>query len=142
MASRRGELPRPGPQRERIGTVDVATVHKETRAGDPIAYAASRALKTREQRAIALYEGFGDRIEQYGETLFYCPSQDGSRSYRVDYGGDVERCSCDDFRYRTGPSGGTCVHLYTMAIAGAKKRAQRRRNFIAALMADDGEQEE
>lgn len=43
------------------------------------------------------------------------PSQDGQRSYDVEYG-ERECCACPDYLYR----GGTCIHLYALGIAVAK----------------------
>jgi hypothetical protein len=104
------------------------------RAGDPFAYAGKQEFRTREERAIRLYELRGSRIEQAGEGIYWVPSWDGEREYVVHYPvdeGEAESCTCADHQYR----GVNCMHILCAAIYVARKRARRRKNFIASLMA-------
>jgi hypothetical protein len=110
--------------------MDTVTVHREVRAGDPIATAGSRATATREERALSLYCKYGHDIHQTGPETYLCPSQDGERSYVVCYGGTEEACTCPNHTYRRH----ACVHLMAVAIRHAKRQTQRRRNFVAALV--------
>ncbi len=104
-------------------------VAPDARKGDGFFAAGQRAIETREARALRLFYADGDRIEQAGPLLYYCPSQDGERYYHVEYGGQDERCTCPDWQYRGQP----CVHLLATAIKQAKGRAKRRKNFMAAF---------
>ena len=111
-------------------------IAQETRNGDPLADAGRRSLETREERALALFEAYGDQIEQFGPELYWCPSQDGEREYQVRYGGQEESCTCPDFEYRGSITGRACVHLLAIGIKAAKSRARRRKSFIHAFGAD------
>jgi hypothetical protein len=63
-------------------TVTETIVAPKTCEGDGCFFAAGeRVATTRELRALALYLGRGSEIEQYGEDLFYVPSQDGSKMF-------------------------------------------------------------
>ena len=81
---------------------------------------------TRELRALALVQAHGKAIECLDQDLYLVPSQDGLRSYRVEYG-DVEACSCPDQGYR----GGSCVHLYALGVHLAKRRGTTARRLAA-----------
>lgn len=70
---------------------------------------------TREMRALALWRSHGEQIRHLSGPYYRVPSQDGQRSYDVEYG-ERERCACPDYLYR----GGSCVHLYALGIATAK----------------------
>jgi hypothetical protein len=86
---------------------------------------AQEAHTTREQRALALFRKYGERIEQAGESLYYCPSQDGERFYRVVYPvgeGEGERCQCGDWTYRGQFADAPCVHILAVALSHAKSR--------------------
>jgi hypothetical protein len=104
-------------------------IERTSRSGDGIAYAGYVSARTREQRALRLFERRGHQIEQAGENLFYCPSWDGTTEHVVRYGGEEESCDCPDHIYR----GSTCMHLLAVAIRSAKRRARSRRNAIAAV---------
>ena len=109
-------------------------IERSTRAGDGIAYAGRQALRTREERALRLYEKFGHEIEQLSADTFLVPSQDGSTAYRVRYPvgeGEQEWCSCPSFSHRPSVP---CKHILCALIRVSKRRAQRRRNFLAALV--------
>lgn len=108
------------------------TVHQDVKAGDPIAFAGQRALRTREQRALRLFEQRGEQIEQAGEGIYWVPSWDGERTYTVRYPvdeGEQESCTCNDNTYR----GVHCMHIYCCAIHVCKKRARRRRVALYAM---------
>jgi hypothetical protein len=92
--------------------------------------AGERVATTRELRALALYLERGSEIEQYGEDLFYVPSQDGSKMYRVQYGNGHEFCSCPDHNYHPERA---CKHILAVGLLFAKKRSRRRQAFIAAF---------
>ena len=81
---------------------------------------------TRELRALALVQAHGQAIERLDQDLYLVPSQDGLRSYRVEYG-DVEACSCPDFSHR----GVSCVHLYALGVHLAKRRGTTARRLAA-----------
>ena len=70
---------------------------------------------TREERGLELYRNRGASIRHLGGSIYRVPSQDGERSYDVEYG-QREICACADYLYR----GRTCAHLYALAIATAK----------------------
>ncbi|MDP8953310.1 MAG: hypothetical protein M3N18_13960 [Actinomycetota bacterium] len=76
---------------------------------------------TREARGLALYREHGHLIEKVAPDFYLVPSQDGERFYHVDYRGEV--CDCADHRYRHA----TCVHIYAVGIARAKRRAKSAR---------------
>jgi hypothetical protein len=114
----------PDPDHEEVLVID-----RSVREGDPFVAVGMRALEGREQRALKLFRERGDEIQQVGADIYFCPSQDGTREHLVRYGGAVEECDCGDYVYRGGP----CVHLYATAIRHAKKRRQRRDNFLASL---------
>ena len=104
----------------------------QTRAGDPIAHAGTQVLRTREQRALRLFEMRGHEIEQAGEAVYWVPSWAGERTYTVRYPvdeGEQESCECADHVFR----GVNCIHILCCAIRVSKKRAQRRRNVVASL---------
>ncbi len=77
---------------------------------------------SREARALDLYRTRGHQIIRVVDDLYLVPSSDGSTWYEVLYGGDEERCSCPDHRYR----GVTCIHLYAVGISHAKRRGESR----------------
>jgi predicted nucleic acid-binding Zn finger protein len=72
---------------------------------------------TRELRALELYRERGEEIRHLSGSYYRVPSQDGQRSYDVEYG-ERERCACPDYLYRGGER--SCVHLYCLGIAIAK----------------------
>lgn len=116
------------------------TIVKEVRsfAGDGIAHAGRQALRTREGRALRLYEMRGSEIQQVGEGVYWVPSWDGEREHVVRYPvgeNETETCSCPDHAYR----GAQCMHILCAAIYAAKKRQQRRRNFIHAFVVGEDE---
>jgi hypothetical protein len=112
-------------------TVTETIVAPKTCEGDGCFFAAGeRVATTRELRALALYLGRGSEIEQYGEDLFYVPSQDGSKMYRVQYGNGHEFCSCPDHNYHPERA---CKHILAVGLLFAKKRSRRRQAFIAAF---------
>src|SRR5215203_3561813 len=78
---------------------------------------AQQALRTttREERALALYRERGKEIRHLSGAIYRVPSQNGQRSYDVEYG-ERECCACPDYLNR----GGKCVHLYALGIAVAK----------------------
>jgi predicted nucleic acid-binding Zn finger protein len=79
-----------------------------------IAHPAPRPT-TREERALALYRAHGEEIKHLSGAIYRVPSQDGQRSFDVEYGRH-EACACPDYLYR----GGSCVHILALAIATAK----------------------
>jgi hypothetical protein len=113
--------------------VDTGTVHQEVRAGDGLAHVGYAALRSREERAIRLFQEHGGQIQQIGPDIYLTPSQDGSLEYLVRYGGEIEECECNDYVCR----GRTCVHLYAVALRVAKKRGQRRDNFVHSFVAGE-----
>ena len=76
---------------------------------------------TREERALALFRAYGEEITHLSGAIYRVPSQDGQRSYDVEYG-QRESCSCPDYLYRGGERSGrdSCVHILALAIATAK----------------------
>jgi hypothetical protein len=86
---------------------------------DTLRIAQPTTTDSREERALQLYRTHGGGIRHLSGAIYRVPSQDGERSYDVEYG-KRERCSCPDYLYR----GGTCVHLYVLAIATAKGSIQ------------------
>jgi hypothetical protein len=74
---------------------------------------------TRELRGLALYREHGHLIEKVAPDFYLAPSQDGERFYHVDY--RDETCDCPDHEHR----GVTCVHVFAVGIARAKRRAAR-----------------
>ncbi len=83
-------------------------------------------LDTRELRALELHRTRGREIFLIDANTYEVPSQDGLRTYNVEYG-DVESCSCPDSAYR----GVACVHLYAVGIHRAKKRGATARRLAA-----------
>jgi hypothetical protein len=115
------------------------TIREDTRAGDPIAFAGTKAVRTREQRGLRYFGERGHEIQRAGEGVFWVPSRGGNRTYTVRYPADEggqESCSCPDASY--GDS--TCLHLYAVAIKVAKDRERSRKNFIHSVVW--GEEEE
>ncbi len=80
---------------------------------------------TREVRALELFRARGRQIERLAPGVYSVPSQDGLRSYRVEYGGEVEACTCPDHQYR----GENCVHILAVAIYRAKRRGAAARRL-------------
>lgn len=70
----------------------------------------TRGAASREERATLLFEAHGGRIERLEGNAYLVPSQDGERTYRVQYG-KYEECECPDHEHR----GSTCVHLIAVA---------------------------
>ena len=93
---------------------------------DTVTIAHPRTPDTREKRALELVQAHGRAIEHLDRDLYLVPSQDGLRSYRVEYG-DVETCSCPDQGYR----GVSCVHLYALGLHLAKRRGSTARRLAA-----------
>ncbi len=81
---------------------------------------------SRELRALQLVQAHGKAIERLDRDLYLVPSQDGLRTYRVEYG-EVEACSCPDQGYR----GVACVHLYALGVHLAKRRGSTARRLVA-----------
>jgi SWIM zinc finger len=71
--------------------------------------------ETREERGLELYWRYGDEIEQLSADIFAVPSQDGLRTYRVDYANEF--CSCPDHQYRDA----NCVHILACGVWHAKR---------------------
>ncbi len=94
---------------------------------DTITVAQPRTLDTRESRAIALYRDHGRQIVLVDRNTYECPSQDGTRTYEVVYGGDTESCTCPDNTYRSV----ACVHLLAVAVKRAKRRGATARRLRA-----------
>jgi hypothetical protein len=125
---RRLGAPRDPAHRGRTVTVDDISV----KAGDGFAYAGVRATRTREERAIRLFEMRGHEIEQAGEAVYWVPSWDGQRTYTVHYPvneTETESCTCPDHVFRDA----ICIHILATAVRCSKKMAQRRRNAVASL---------
>jgi hypothetical protein len=109
--------------------VDTMILAEEARVGDPIAPAGRQALRTREERALALYRRRGGAIREIGPSLYSCPSQDGKRRYEVHYPveeGELEHCSCRDHKFR----GRACIHIYAVAISAAKNQRHHPTNHF------------
>jgi hypothetical protein len=82
-----------------------------------------RRPDTRETRALALYRAHRREIVLIDRNTYEVPSQDGTRTYEVVYGGDTETCTCPDATYRSV----ACVHLYAVGIHRAKRRGDSAR---------------
>src|SRR5215218_9361442 len=78
---------------------------------------------TREDRTLELYAGLGRFIQEASPGIFSVSSQDGRRTYKVRYGGELKSCSCADQQIR----GGSCVHLLAVGFHHATRRQRRRR---------------
>ncbi len=75
---------------------------------------------TREVRALALYRERGHEILRSAPYMYNVPSSTGDGFYVVNY--RRESCECLDFEHR----GGTCLHIYAVGLARAKRRGGRR----------------
>src|SRR5215218_5962629 len=75
----------------------------------------------------ATVEVRGQRKERLSEDLFACPSWDGERRHRVEYGAGNESCDCSNHVYR----GANCVHILAVGIAHAKECANTARALSA-----------
>jgi len=106
------------------------TVHQEVRAGDGIAHAGYRALRTREERALAFYCERGDEVTQMADAIYRVPSfsRDGVE-YVVDY--NAETCTCPSGTYRPDMP---CQHVLLVGVINAKRRSRSRKNFIHSLL--------
>ena len=83
---------------------------------------------TRETRALALYRAHRRQIVLIDRDTYECPSQDGTRVYKVTYGHDaVESCDCPDSTYRHV----ACIHLYAVALCRARRRGDTARRLAA-----------
>ena len=82
---------------------------------------------TREHRALELYRARGAEIILIDRDTYEVPSQDGTRTYEVLYGGNAESCTCPDNSYR----GAACVHLMAVAVKRAKRRGATARRLAA-----------
>jgi hypothetical protein len=74
----------------------------------------------RAERALELYRLRGQDIEPIAPDLYLLPSQDGKRSYRVDYRN--ETCSCPDHNFHPEMA---CKHILAAGVLYAKRRARR-----------------
>jgi hypothetical protein len=74
---------------------------------------------TREHRALALYRDHHHEIVLVGTDRYEVPSCTGSGVYEVEYGGDVESCTCPDARRHPEFS---CKHVLAVGICRAKRR--------------------
>ena len=103
-------------------------------AGDGILYAGSwlPEYSTRAERALALFEEHGDRIEKIAAGVFRVPSQDGTRSYDLLYG-EREECPCPDFQF----GHHVCKHLLCVGIMHAARRNGVREIRLTAAVAGD-----
>jgi hypothetical protein len=110
-----------------------AIIAESTRVGDPIFARGKREAETREERALLLFAEHGHLIEWLSGDIYLCPSGDGARMYRVQYGGEYEFCNCEDHNYHPERA---CKHLLAVAVAHSKRR-KRRLNFISSLLAGE-----
>jgi len=81
----------------------------------------------------AAVEVRGERIERLSEDLFACPSWDGERMHRVEYGAGNESYDCSNHGYR----GTNCVHILAVGIAHAKQCANTARALAAVADEDE-----
>lgn len=87
---------------------------------DTIRPGGKKVATTRETRGLELYRTRAGEIEEIAPDIYLVPSQDGERTYRVQYG-ESEYCSCPDHSYRAV----NCVHILAVGIAHAKRRRRR-----------------
>jgi hypothetical protein len=79
-------------------------------------------LSTRETRALELYRTHHRDIErsEADPDVYLVPSQDGKRTYEVDYFN--ETCNCSGHNFHPGMP---CKHIICVGIHRAKRRARR-----------------
>jgi hypothetical protein len=129
------------------------TIHPETLAGDPFAYASDRAdarrkrvqaIRERTTRGLLLYNRERERIHRLEGDLWAVPSSQGGfwRVNLVD-----ETCGCQDHRYQcserdTGVVLVACKHVIAAAKARAKTQPapgwveDARRHYAPAYRAE------
>jgi hypothetical protein len=92
------------------------------------------SVKSRAERALALFEERGSLVRSVAADTFEVPScgMIGKR-YVVRYGGGLESCTCKDFEF----NGGSCKHLICVGIAHAARRSGIREIRILATVAGD-----
>src|SRR3712207_2549335 len=105
----------------------------QTTAGDPFAFAGRNSVSTREQRALAFWRERGGEVTRMADAIYRVPSfsQDGVE-YIVDY--EAETCTCPSASYHPSIP---CQHQLLVDVINAKRRGQKRRNFIAAVAAEE-----
>ena len=90
---------------------------------------------TRTERALRLFEEFGNHITRVVDDLYMVPSADGARWYEVLYGGSEERCNCPAYQYGDGRA---CKHLLAVGIKHASRRSGVREVRAVRVAAGDG----
>ncbi len=95
---------------------------------DTTSVAPATRTDTRETRALELYRSRRRDIVVVDTNTYEVPSQDGTRTYEVVYGGDEETCDCPDACRHPELN---CKHLLAVAVKRAKRRGASVRRLAA-----------
>jgi hypothetical protein len=80
---------------------------------------------TRIGRTLVLLEDHGSEVRRLERGTYSVPSGNGTHSYTVHYGGDIEDCSCPDFLYRGAETRDACKPLLALRVLMAKGRRRK-----------------